>query len=233
MNPDNTIIRLNEISKKFNAGLHNEVNAVRDVSLSINANQCTVLKGPSGSGKTTLLAIIGCLSKPSSGNYICLNENVSHWSEKFLTNFRRQHIGTVFQNFNLISGLTALQNIALPLLPAGYSVKEINNYVYRVSELVNIHHRLEFKIDTLSGGEQQRVALARALVNDPDILIADEPTSHLDTDLSHNILDLFAKLKASGKTLLIATHDPLVENHSITDTVICMRDGILGESDAC
>ena len=130
MNPDNTIIRLNEISKKFNAGLHNEVNAVRDVSLSINANQCTVLKGPSGSGKTTLLAIIGCLSKPSSGNYICLNENVSHWSEKFLTNFRRQHIGTVFQNFNLISGLTALQNIALPLLPAGYSVKEINNHVY-------------------------------------------------------------------------------------------------------
>lgn len=233
MNNKSPIISIKKISKTFNKGQLNQVDAVKDVSFSIKSNQCALIKGPSGSGKSTLLSIIGCLAKPSKGYYVCLNQKVSRWSEKFLTLFRREHIGIVFQNFNLVSGLTVAANISLPLLPTNFSLKTIQEKVKETAGHLKIDHRLSYKIDTLSGGEMQRLAIARALINSPDVIIADEPTAHLDTELANDILELFAQLKMDGKTILIATHDPLVENHPTVDTVFCMRDGQLGDPDDC
>ena len=233
MNSDSKIIFIKNLSKIFNNDQSNEVAAVVDISLSIQPNQCALIKGPSGSGKSTLLSIIGCLTKPSKGEYICLDQKVSRWSEKFLTLFRREHFGIVFQNFNLINGLTVAENMALPLLPVNLSTRTIADKTKQTASHLQIDHRLSFNVDTLSGGEMQRLAIARALINDPDIIIADEPTAHLDTDLAKDILELFAQLKADGKTLLIATHDPLVENHPMVDAIFCMRDGQLGDPDVC
>lgn len=227
------IIETRKLSKIFNKGQPNEVRALQDINVGIAPNQCTLIKGPSGSGKSTLLAVLAGLARPTSGDYFCLGNHVSRWSEKFLTTFRRRHIGIVFQNFNLIQGLTVEQNISLPLLPLNLSAAVIQKQVAAVSERVQLSHRLTFKVDTLSGGEMQRVAIARALINDPEILIADEPTAHLDTSLSGDILSLFALLKTAGKTLLITTHDPLVESHAMVDTILCMRDGHLGEDHVC
>jgi putative ABC transport system ATP-binding protein len=227
------IISIKNLSKIFNKGQHNQVNAVLDVSLSVQSNQCVVIKGPSGSGKSTLLSILGGLAKPTKGEYICLDEKVSRWSEKFLTQFRREHIGIVFQNFNLINGLTVEENVAMPLLPMNLSVKDIKDKSKQTAKHLQIDHRLSFKVDTLSGGEMQRLAIARALINNPDIIIADEPTAHLDTELAKDILEIFNQLKAEGKTLIIASHDPLVESHPMIDKVFCMRDGQLGDPDVC
>ena len=227
------IISIKNLSKIFNKGQHNQVNAVLDVSFSIHPNHCIVIKGPSGSGKSTLLSILGGLAKPTKGEYICLDEKVSRWSEKFLTQFRREHIGIVFQNFNLINGLTVEENVAMPLLPMNLSVKDIKDKSKQTAKHLQIDHRLSFKVDTLSGGEMQRLAIARALINNPDIIIADEPTAHLDTELAKDILEIFNQLKAEGKTLIIASHDPLVESHFMVDNIFCMRDGQLGDPDVC
>ncbi|MEJ2052338.1 MAG: ABC transporter ATP-binding protein [Calditrichaceae bacterium] len=227
------IIAIKNLSKIFNKGQHNQVDAVVDVSLSVQSNQCVVIKGPSGSGKSTLLSILGCLSKPTEGEYTCLGNKVSRWSEKFLTEFRRKHIGIVFQNFNLISGLTVLENIELPLIPVNISVSKIRKIAEDNARHLQIDHRLSFNVETLSGGEMQRLAIARALINNPDIIIADEPTAHLDTELANEILEIFAQLKANGNTLVIASHDPLVEKHPMVDKVYCMRDGRLGDGDVC
>lgn len=227
-----TIISAEGLTRIFNAGRHNEVKALNEVNLAIANNSLIVLEGPSGSGKTTLLSLLSCLDKPTSGRYTCLGQEVSHWSEKFLTRFRRAHLGIVFQNFSLIESLTARQNIALPMIPENIRPGELNSRVDRIAELLQISHRLEFKVRTLSGGELERVAIARALVNDPQILLADEPTAHLDSHLARDILDIFAALKEQGKTIIIATHDPLVINHSMVDKRISMRDGQLREDDA-
>ncbi|MBN1408776.1 MAG: ABC transporter ATP-binding protein [Calditrichaceae bacterium] len=233
MKRESPIISIKNLSKIFNKGRHNQVDAVVNVTFSIQSNQCIVIKGPSGSGKSTLLSILGCLAKPTQGEYICLDQKVSRWSEKFLTQFRREYIGIVFQNFNLITGLSVKENASLPLLPMNLSAKTIEDKSERILRRLQIDHRLSFKADTLSGGEMQRLAIARALINNPDILIADEPTAHLDTELAKDILEIFYQLKADGKTLIIASHDPLVENHQMVDEVFCMRDGRLGELDVC
>ncbi len=221
----NSAIETIGLNKIFNKNKNNEVVPVKEVSLIIPENTCIVLKGASGSGKTTLLSILSCLSKPSSGSYLCLGKEVSHWSEKFLTHFRRNHLGIIFQQFQLIKGIDVYTNIALPLLPLGLSVKAIHQRVLQYAEEVNIQNRLNFKTDILSGGEMQRVAIARALINNPDIVFADEPTAHLDTKNSENILAVFAKLKEKGKTIVITTHDPLVEKHPIVDEIFEMQDG--------
>jgi len=229
---ENSILSAVGLSKIFNPGAHNEVDAVVDVHLSVMAGQAVLIKGPSGSGKTTLLTMLGCLAKPTSGQYTCLDQPVSHWPEKFLTRFRRQHIGIVFQNFNLISGLSVFENIALPLLPAGPSYATLKNRVSQLAGEFRIDHRLHFNVDTLSGGEMQRVAIGRALVNQPQILIADEPTAHIDSRLAEEILELFHQLKNRGLTLIIASHDPLLEAHPMIDRVYCMRDGRLRDAHA-
>ncbi len=222
-----TIIEVKDLIKTFNAGKNNEVSPVNRVSFDIPAGSCTVLKGASGSGKTTLMSILGGLAKPSAGEYICLGKAVSRWSEKFLTRFRRKHLGIIFQHFHLVSGFSVETNIALPLIPLGWGQPQIKRRVKEVAEQVDILHRLGFKIDTLSGGELQRVAIARALVNDPSILLADEPTAHLDSARAQHILSIFSDLKQQGKTLLITTHDPQVEAHPIVDQKLIMQDGRL------
>jgi len=221
------ILRTENLTKKFHAKKSNEVIAIQDISLEIPKGECVLLTGSSGSGKSTLLAILSCLSKPTSGKYFCLDEPVSRWSEKFLTRFRRQHIGIVFQHFNLVKGLSVARNVSLPLLPQNLPFKEIKKAVLQATEQVNISHRIDFQIDKLSGGELQRTAIARALVNNPTLIFADEPTAHLDSENSTRILSLFQELKKAGKTLIITTHDPRVEQHSLADRKLILQDGKL------
>lgn len=221
------VIVAQNITKTFNEGLPNEVRAVKGVSIIIQEGEVVVFQGPSGSGKTTLLSLLGCIAKPTSGDIYVLGERISKWSEQFLTFFRRKNIGFIFQNFHLIEQLTAYQNILVPTIPMGLSSKEIQKSIEKWSEILKIGHRLDFKVDILSGGEMQRVAIARALVSDPSILIADEPTSHLDTALSNEIIEIFGMLNRYGKTILIATHDPIVYNSKIISRVLGFRDGHL------
>ncbi len=229
MSAPEALIACENVEKRFHIGKSNEVLALKPLSMSVLPQSGVLLTGPSGSGKSTLLSILACLSKPSAGAYYCQGEAVSRWPEKFLTRFRRQHLGMIFQEFQLISGLSAYQNISLPLIPLPYSRAQIDKNVQEAAKLVGITHRLKFEVDVLSGGEKQRVAIARALVNRPSILIADEPTAHLDRENSLKILDIFNDLKNKGITLLVSTHDPLVESHPWVDRKLRMDDGILQE----
>ncbi|GAA4830069.1 ABC transporter ATP-binding protein [Algivirga pacifica] len=215
------------LSKGFNLGKSNEFYALKNISISIDKGECVLLKGPSGSGKTTLLTLLSCLSKPTSGSYTCMDVQVSKWSEKFLTRFRKEHIGVIFQHFNLITGFSTAYNIALPLIPLGLSTKALDEKVKEAAEKVNIAHKLDTHVDRLSGGELQRVAIARALISAPEILFADEPTAHLDSKNAQEVLSIFEQLKEEGKTILITTHDPLVEEHGIIDRTILMKDGVI------
>jgi putative ABC transport system ATP-binding protein len=215
------------ISKVFNGGESNEVKALSDISLTIEAGECVLLSGPSGSGKSTLLSILACLAKPTEGAYYCLGEQVSRWSEKFLTRFRRQHIGMVFQQFHLIRGLTVRANIAVPLIPYGLSHSNLKKSVEQAAENAGIAHKMEAPIEKLSGGEQQRVAIARALAANPTIIFADEPTAHLDSHTATAVLDVFTSLKASSKTIIITSHDLLVQQHPIVNKRLFIKDGRL------
>lgn len=215
------------LQKIYHRGKPNEVRAVDGVDLKIGRGTMAVLRGPSGSGKTTLLSVLACLTKPTSGTFYCLGEQVSKWTEQLLTEFRRRHIGIVFQHFNLISGLTTRQNIALPLIPLGRSLRQNREAVAQAAEQLGIAHRLDFRVDLLSGGEMQRVAIARALVMQPEIIFADEPTAHLDQANSENVLAILDGLKQQGHSLIVTTHDPLVANSSIVDQQIYMQDGRL------
>lgn len=225
------IIKSENVSLTFFKYKPNEVKAIKDFYISINEGEAIAFIGPSGSGKTSLLSILGCMTKPTSGDLFILNERVTKWPEKYLTLFRRKNIGFVFQNFNLINHLTVYQNIVVPLVPLGLTIKEINDRVLKWSDILNLENRLHFPIDIISGGEMQRTAFARAMISDPKILIADEPTSHLDTQLSKDIISIFTSLKNNGKTILIATHDPLVYNSNIIDRKFHIRDGILEARD--
>ena len=220
-------IETHQLSKTFNQGKRNAYAALSSINLSVARGKCLVLQGASGSGKTTLLTILGCLAKPTSGEFICLGRKVSKWSEKFLTQFRREHIGMIFQQFQLISGFTVFENIALPLIPCLHSAKILAQKVEQAAEQANITAKLHEKIDVLSGGEQQRVAIARAIVHQPTILLADEPTSNLDKENASQILTLFEYLKKKGATLVLTTHDSLVANHTLVDTIAQMQDGHL------
>lgn len=220
-----SIIKTNQLSKSFNKGKSNEVKAVENISIDLLANSCTLLQGSSGSGKSTLLALLACLSRPSAGEYVCMGEKVSRWSEKFLTEFRQKHIGIVFQQFHLIAGLSVFDNIVVPLLPLLGNRKTMTQAVEKAAKLAEISHKLTFKVDVLSGGEMQRVAIARALVTNPTLIFADEPTAQLDSETAKMILKVFANLKTEGKTLVITSHDLTVKQSGIFDTVISMKDG--------
>ena len=225
------IIVAKEIVKTFNEGLPNEVRAVKDVSLTVEMGEVVAVRGPSGSGKTTLLSLLGCMCKPTSGDIVVLGERIARWSEQFLTIFRRKHIGFVFQNFNLIGQLTAYQNIAVPAIPLGLPDRQMRHRIEKWSELIQISHRLSYPVDVLSGGEMQRVAIARALIAEPEILLADEPTSHLDSELSTGIVEIFTTLKTYGKTIVIATHDPLVYESGAISRIMNFRDGHIHENE--
>ncbi len=224
---DTKIITTEGVSKIFNPGLPDELTAVKNVSVAIARGKVTVLQGPSGSGKTTLLSLLGCMSRPSMGRIMVNNRDVAKLPERFLTAIRRSTFGFIFQQFNLIRGITVLENVMLPLYPLDTPLKEIERRAVNILDDLNLLHKKEVTIQRLSGGEQQRVAIARALINEPEIILADEPTAHLDTHLSHELIEILMGLNRNGKTIVIATHDPVVAEHDFVDTIITMRDGVL------
>ena len=219
------MIELVNVKKVFNAGNPSEFSALNNVSLIIEENQVTVLKGPSGSGKTTLLSIVGCMSRPSAGRVKLQGREITSLPERFLTDIRRKTFGFIFQQPNLIKGISVLDNVMLPAYPLGEKRSHLKIKAMQGLAELNIGNKAASKVEWLSGGEAQRAAIVRALINDPHIIIADEPTAHLDTKLSYRFMEIIEKFKAEGKTVIITSHDPLVYESSMVDTVINLRDG--------
>jgi putative ABC transport system ATP-binding protein len=223
--PYKQMIELKNITKVFNQGKPNEFTAIDGVSLSIDSNKVTVFEGPSGSGKTTLLSLIGCMSRPTSGRIHLLDQEITSLPERFLTEIRRRTFGFVFQQFHLIQSITTLENVMLPAYPSGEKHSGLKKRAMELLDLFNISSKAASKVKWLSGGEAQRVAIARALINNPSVIIADEPTAHLDTKLSLELLEILGKLKDNQKTVLIASHDPFIFESAIVERLIRIRDG--------
>ncbi len=219
------MIELADVRKVFNAGNPSEFSALNGVSLNIGEKKVTVLKGPSGSGKTTLLSIIGCMSRPSAGRVHLAGREISSLPERFLTDIRRKTFGFIFQQPNLIKGISVLENVMLPAYPLGEKRSHLKAKAMKSLESLHISSKAAAKVEWLSGGEAQRVSIVRALINDPTIIIADEPTAHLDTKLSYRFMEIVDQFKAEGKTVIITSHDPLVYQSSTVDRVISLRDG--------
>jgi putative ABC transport system ATP-binding protein len=219
------MLELSNIRKAFNQGQHNEYWALSGIDLAIPEKQVTALRGPSGSGKTTLLTILGCLSRPTEGRVRLKGEDISGLPERFLTEIRRQTFGFIFQQFNLIRGLTAIENVILPAYPTGQPRHVLLEKAEALLAGVDLGHRREAKVEWLSGGEQQRVAICRALINDPEVLIADEPTANLDTRLSGEFLAILERLADQGRTIILTSHDPMVVESAVVDCIVSLRDG--------
>src|SRR5687767_1341871 len=223
-----SIIHLQNIRKSYFMG-KNELEVLKGISLNIFKNEYVALMGPSGSGKSTLMNILGCLDTPSAGVYILNNNDVSKMVDNSLADVRNKEIGFVFQQFNLLPRLTALENVALPLVYAGMSRKLRNEKAKHVLEMVNLGDRSHHRPNELSGGQSQRVAIARALVNDPAIILADEPTGNLDTRTSYEIMEIFGDIHSRGNTVVLVTHEEDIAKHALR--VVRLRDGII-ESDS-
>ncbi len=219
------MIELVNVKKVFNAGNPSEFSALNSVNLFIEENQVTVLKGPSGSGKTTLLSIVGCMSRPSAGRVKLQGREITSLPERFLTDIRRKTFGFIFQQPNLIKGISVLDNVMLPAYPLGEKRSHLKIKAMKGLAELNIGNKAASKVEWLSGGEAQRASIVRALINDPRIIIADEPTAHLDTKLSYRFMEIIEKFKAEGKTVIITSHDPLVYESSMVDRVVNLRDG--------
>ena len=202
-----------------------QLQVLKGISLDINKNEYVALMGPSGSGKSTLMNIIGCLDTATAGKYILNSLDVIKMEDNALAEVRNKEIGFVFQQFNLLPRLTALENVALPLIYAGMSKKMRNEKAMHVLELVSLTDRSHHKPNELSGGQSQRVAIARALVNDPAIILADEPTGNLDSVTSYEIMDIFGKIHSEGNTVVLVTHEEDIANHA--RRVIRLRDGVI------
>ncbi len=220
-------IRLQQVKKAFNQGRPNEFWAIRGVDLTIDPHRATVLKGPSGSGKTTLLSMIGCLSRPTAGRITLGDELLSGLPERFMTEIRRRTFGFIFQQFNLIKGLSVLENVMLPAYPLGPDHGRLQRTARALLERFGLAGKGDARVEWLSGGEAQRTAICRALINDPEILIADEPTANLDSRLSREFMGIVGELKNSGKTILLTSHDPLVYQAPVIDRVVEMADGLI------
>jgi len=199
--------------------------ALKDVSLSIDKNEYVALMGPSGSGKSTLMNILGCLDSPTSGSYRLNNTEVSSMSDDELAHVRNKEIGFVFQTFNLLPRLTSLENVALPLVYAGWSSKDRCERAEEVMGMVGLKDRMSHKPNELSGGQRQRVAIARALINNPSIILADEPTGNLDSKTSYDIMDIFARINSKGNTVILVTHEEDIARHA--RRVVRLRDGLI------
>jgi len=235
------VIELCGITKSYNAGKPNQFIAVNNVTLSIEPLQITVLKGPSGSGKTSLLTMLGCMARPTSGRIFLRGISaalpyqrdnaedieITSLPERFLNDIRRTTFGFIFQQFNLIKGISVLENVMLPAYPTGEKRTDFRARALELLELFNIGRHSRQRVELLSGGELQRVAIARALINNPSIIIADEPTAHLDSKLSQEFMEIVGRLKQEGKTVLIASHDPIVFDAPLIDTLVEMRDGAI------
>ncbi|MDK2945784.1 ABC transporter ATP-binding protein [Geotoga petraea] len=220
------VMTLKNIRKTYHMGKI-DVHALKDISFEVEKGDFTIIIGPSGSGKSTLLQILGGLDRPTSGDVIIERENISNMKDQELAIVRNKKIGFVFQKFNLLSNMTALENVALPMVYAGVGLSERKEKAKELLDLVGLGNRVTHKPNELSGGQQQRVAIARALANDPTFLLADEPTGNLDTKSGIDILKVFHKLHSMGKTLVIVTHDQEMVDEG--NKVVKIRDGLIEE----
>lgn len=226
------LLRAEHLVKIYHQHQPAEVRAVRNISLEVQTGEVLVLRGPSGSGKTSLLSLLGCMARPTSGRLFFAEQEVTCLPEHFLADIRQQSFGFIFQQFNLIRQLSVTENVLLPLYPTRLGLADMKRRATEVLEQLHIGQRRDFKIAQLSGGEQQRVAIARALINQPQIIIADEPTAHLDSQLAMQLMAILTELQQNGKTLLIASHDPLVCEHPVISRRLNLHDGQLKESEA-
>jgi len=218
------IIETSKISKIYHMGTQT-VNALQSITIDIMKGEFVAFMGPSGSGKSTLMNIIGCLDTPTDGTYILNDNNVSHLTENELADIRNREIGFIFQTFNLLPRATALENVALPLIYAGYGKSEREDRAMETLKSVNLDDRADHKPNELSGGQRQRVAIARALVNNPSIILADEPTGNLDSKTSKGIMELLRELYENGNTIIMVTHEDDIAHYA--RRIIKMRDGLI------
>ncbi|WP_396160401.1 ABC transporter ATP-binding protein [Flavobacterium sp.] len=218
------IINIKGITRDFQLGSET-VNVLKGIDLVINKGEYVALMGPSGSGKSTLMNILGCLDTPTSGSYILNGKQVSEMHDDELAEIRNKEIGFVFQTFNLMPRTTALDNVALPMVYAGFSKEERNNRATEVLSQVGLADRMDHKPNQLSGGQRQRVAVGRALVNKPSIILADEPTGNLDSKTSVEIMKLFGEIHSNGNTVILVTHEEDIAAHA--HRIIRLRDGII------
>lgn len=223
------IIETTKIARMYQMGTE-IVNALQSVTIDIDKGEYVAFMGPSGSGKSTLMNIIGCLDTPSDGTYILNNQDVSHLTENDLAEIRNKEIGFVFQTFNLLPRATSLDNVALPLIYAGFGKYEREEKAMAALESVGLADRGHHRPNELSGGQRQRVAIARALVNDPSIILADEPTGNLDSKTSYDIMDLFHKLHEDGNTIIMVTHEDDIAHYA--HRIIRLRDGLVETDEA-
>ena len=219
-----TIITTRNISKVYEMGTQ-EVHALRDISIDIYKNEYVALMGASGSGKSTLMNLLGCLDTPSSGEYFLRGENVSEMDDSELAEIRNRQIGFIFQTFNLLPRMSALENVALPLVYSGMSKTKRLDRAMEVLDAVGLSDRVEHKPNELSGGQRQRVAIARALVNDPAIILADEPTGNLDSKTSIEIMKIFDKIHKAGNTIILVTHEDDISQYS--RRIVRLIDGLV------
>lgn len=223
----NAIIKTDKISRIYQMGSET-IHALRSVTISINKGEYVAFMGPSGSGKSTLMNIIGCLDTPTSGTYILNGNDVSNMTDNELAEVRNKEIGFVFQTFNLLPRNSSLENVAMPLIYAGYNKTRRTERALEVLTSVGLGDRAKHKPNELSGGQRQRVAIARALVNNPSIILADEPTGNLDTKTSYEIMELFENLHAKGNTIIMVTHEEDIAKYA--HRIVRLRDGLI-ESD--
>lgn len=221
------VIETHNISKMYRMGTE-EIHALRSVTITIQRGEYVAFMGPSGSGKSTLMNIVGCLDTPTNGSYILNGKDVSRMSDNQLADVRNKEIGFVFQTFNLLPRATSLDNVALPLIYAGYNKPDREEKAMQALRSVGLDTRAKHRPNELSGGQRQRVAIARALVNDPSIILADEPTGNLDSKTSYEIMDLFEALYAKGNTIIMVTHEEDIARYA--HRIVRLRDGLV-ESD--
>lgn len=224
-------IAMEQAEKVFDPGKSGELTALASMSVEIPLGQAVIVAGPSGSGKTTFLSLAGLLSRPTAGRITVLGKETTLLSESLRTGLRRRHIGFTFQHFNLIGDMTVKENLDLVLYPDGIPFRKIVSVRQSLLERFGLVRKADCKASVLSGGEKQRLAIARSLMNDPEIVLVDEPTAHLDSALSLEVIELFRQLNREGKTLIIASHDPLVLNSGLAGSILYLRDGReIGES---
>ncbi|WP_323659847.1 ABC transporter ATP-binding protein [Aliarcobacter butzleri] len=223
------MIKIKNLNKIFYENTNKEFYALKDINLNIKKSSCVVLKGVSGSGKSTLLSLIATLQKPTSGEIVVEDESIAKLPDFHASNFRARKIGFIFQSFNLFNELSVKDNISLPLIPLGFSQKQIDEKVINTLKLANILHKKDELVSNLSGGEKQRCAIARALVNDCEIILCDEPTANLDYENSKNFIEILKELKELKKTIIIATHDPIFDNLDFVDSEIFIKNGQICE----
>jgi putative ABC transport system ATP-binding protein len=219
------MIKLTDVTKTYNPSSKSETTPVRDFCLDIKTGETIILKGASGCGKSTLLSLIAAMIRPTSGTIAVGDRIISKLPEHFSAEFRRGNIGMIFQKFHLIPGMSLAENICLPLLPTSLSTDDIMLEAQRLMKMLNIASLAENDAETLSGGEMQRGAIARALINNPPVILADEPTANLDKKLTDDFIAIVKDLKQQGKTIIIATHDEILAECGVADRIICMTKG--------